>query len=70
VLPGWVDTDPTRHARQVIPDLNERVLARSPTGRWGATEDFEGVAIFLASAASNFITGAAIPIDGGYASLA
>ncbi|MGH8666270.1 MAG: SDR family oxidoreductase [Burkholderiales bacterium] len=70
MLPGWVDSDLTRHARQVIADLNERVLARTPAGRWGATEVFEGVAIFLASAASNFITGAAIPVDGGYASLA
>jgi 2-dehydro-3-deoxy-D-gluconate 5-dehydrogenase len=70
VLPGWVDTDLTRNARQVIPGLNESVLARSPTGRWGMIEDFEGIAVFLASTASSFITGAAIPVDGGYASLA
>ncbi|RPI46600.1 MAG: glucose 1-dehydrogenase [Betaproteobacteria bacterium] len=70
VLPGWVDTDLTRQARQTIPDLNDRILARSPTGKWGSIDDFEGIAVFLASAASNFITGAAIPVDGGYASLA
>ena len=70
VLPGWVDTDLTRNARQVIAGLNESVLARSPSGRWGRIEDFEGIAVFLASPASGFITGAAIPVDGGYASLA
>jgi 2-deoxy-D-gluconate 3-dehydrogenase len=42
------------------------VLARTPAGRWGDVEDFEGLAIFLASAASNFITGAVIPVDGGF----
>jgi 2-dehydro-3-deoxy-D-gluconate 5-dehydrogenase len=70
VLPGWVDTDLTRQARKVIPGLNERILARSPSGKWGSIDDFAGIAVFLASAASTFITGAAIPVDGGYASLA
>jgi len=70
VLPGWVDTELTRKARAVVPGLNESVLARSPSGKWGDIDDFSGVAVFLASAASNFITGAAIPVDGGYASLA
>ena len=70
VLPGWVDTDLTRQARAQVPGLNERVLARSPAGRWGVAADFEGVAVFLASRASDFITGAAIPVDGGYSSLA
>jgi 2-deoxy-D-gluconate 3-dehydrogenase len=70
VLPGWVDTDLTRQARAQIPGLNERVLARSPAGRWGDAADFEGVAVFLASRASDFITGAVIPVDGGYSSLA
>ena len=68
ILPGWIDTDLTRSAREQLPGLNERVLARSPSGRWGVPADFEGVAVFLASEASNFITGAAIPVDGGYSS--
>ena len=68
ILPGWIDTDLTRTAREQLPGLNERVLARSPTGRWGVPADFEGIAVFLASEASNFITGAAIPVDGGYSS--
>jgi 2-deoxy-D-gluconate 3-dehydrogenase len=42
------------------------VLARTPAQRWGAPDDFAGVAVFLASPASNFITGAAIAVDGGY----
>ena len=69
ILPGWIDTDLTRQARKNIPGLNERVLARSPSGRWGSIDDFCGVAVFLASAASSFITGASIPVDGGYSSL-
>jgi len=66
ILPGWIDTDLTRTARQQVAGLNERVLARTPAGRWGAPEDFFGVAVFLASAASAFVTGATIAIDGGY----
>lgn len=69
VLPGWVDTDLTRKARVDVQGLHERVLSRSPTGRWGVPADFEGIAVFLASAQSNFITGTAIPVDGGYSSL-
>ncbi len=70
VLPGWIDTDLTRKARVEVPALNERVLSRSPAGRWGGEADFEGVAVFLASAASDFITGVALPVDGGYSSFA
>ncbi len=70
VLPGWIDTELTRQAREKVPGLNERILARSPAGRWGSPDEFAGVAVFLASAASAFITGVAIPVDGGYSSLA
>ena len=68
VLPGWIDTELTRDARAQVPGLNERVLARTPAKRWGVPGDLAGVAVFLASAASDFVTGAAIPVDGGYAS--
>jgi 2-deoxy-D-gluconate 3-dehydrogenase len=68
VLPGWVNTDLTRKARVEVDGLHERVLERTPARRWGEAADFAGVAIFLASAASNFITGVAIPVDGGYSS--
>jgi len=65
VLPGC-DTDLTRDARREVAGLNEQVLARTPAGRWGDPKDFAGIAVFLASAASDFVTGAAIPVDGGY----
>lgn len=66
VLPGWIDTELTQGARQQVPGLNERVVARTPAGRWGQPRDLAGVAVFLASSASDFITGTAIPVDGGY----
>ncbi len=68
VLPGWIDTDLTRRARQDVPGLHERVLARTPAGRWGEPGDFAGIAVFLASSAADFVTGAAIAVDGGYSS--
>ena len=66
VLPGWIDTDLTRGARKDVAGLHERVLARTPAGRWGDPADFAGIAVFLASRASDFLTGTAIPVDGGY----
>ena len=66
VLPGWIDTDLTRGARKQVEGLHERVLARTPAGRWGDPGDFAGIAVFLASTASDFLTGTAIPVDGGY----
>jgi 2-dehydro-3-deoxy-D-gluconate 5-dehydrogenase len=66
VLPGWIDTDLTREARKSIPVLHSRVLARTPARRWGVPDDLAGIAVFLASRASDFITGTAIPVDGGY----
>ena len=66
VLPGWIDTDLTRRAREQVDGLHDRVLARSPAARWGTSDDFAGIAVFLASPASDFVTGTAIPVDGGY----
>jgi 2-deoxy-D-gluconate 3-dehydrogenase len=66
ILPGWVDTDLTRKARKEVLGLHDKVLARTPAGRWGNPDDFAGIAVFLAAPASNFITGAAIAVDGGY----
>ena len=65
-LPGWIDTPLTRETRRLIDGLNDKVIARSPTKRWGAIDDFRGIAVFLASPASDFITGTAIPVDGGF----
>jgi 2-deoxy-D-gluconate 3-dehydrogenase len=66
VLPGWIDTDLTRAARDQVRGLNSLVLMRTPMGRWGVPADLAGIAVFLASPASDFVTGAAIPVDGGY----
>ncbi len=66
VLPGWIDTDLTRKGRQQIEGLHDRVVARTPAGDWGKPDDFAGIAVFLAAPASDFITGAAITVDGGY----
>jgi 2-deoxy-D-gluconate 3-dehydrogenase len=66
ILPGWIDTDLTKRARAEIDGLHDKVLARTPAARWGAIDDFAGVAVFLSSAASDFVTGTAIPVDGGF----
>lgn len=66
IHPGWIDTALTQGARDQVPGLNERVLARTPHGRWGTPEDLAGAAIWLASRGSDFVTGAGIVVDGGY----
>jgi 2-deoxy-D-gluconate 3-dehydrogenase len=66
ILPGWIDTALTRQARKDIEGLHERVLDRTPAGRWGVPVDLAGTAVFLSSAASDFVTGTAIPVDGGF----
>jgi 2-deoxy-D-gluconate 3-dehydrogenase len=66
ILPGWIDTDLTKRAREQVDGLHDKVLARTPAARWGAIDDFAGIAVFLGSSASAFVTGAAIPVDGGF----
>jgi 2-deoxy-D-gluconate 3-dehydrogenase len=66
VLPGWIDTDLTKRARKEVDGLHDRVMARTPAARWGEPADFAGIAVFLASSASDFVTGTAIPVDGGF----
>lgn len=66
ILPGWIDTELTKEAREQLEGLNEKVMTRTPIGRWGKPEDFQGTAIYLASEASDFITGVSLPVDGGY----
>jgi 2-deoxy-D-gluconate 3-dehydrogenase len=66
ILPGWIDTDLTQQARKDVDGLHDRVLARTPAGRWGVPDDFSGIAVFLGSKASDFVTGSAIPVCGGY----
>ncbi len=67
VLPGWIDTELTQNARRQISTLHESVLRRTPAGRWGEMDDMAGIAVFLAAPASDFVTGTAIPVDGGFA---
>ena len=66
VLPGYIDTTLTRQARVDIPELQTRVEERTPLGRWGVPDDLGGIAVFLSGEGSNFVTGTAIPVDGGY----
>ena len=66
IIPGWFETELTEGTRKHMPDLVEKVNSGTPAGRWGKPEDLSGTAIFLASPASNFITGASICVDGGY----
>ncbi|MCW5735754.1 MAG: glucose 1-dehydrogenase [Enhydrobacter sp.] len=70
ILPGWIDTALTRRAREQVEGLHDSVLKRTPAARWGVPDDFAGIAVFLAAPASDFVTGAAIAVDGGYSSLA
>ena len=65
IAPGYVETELTR-AIWSDPVRRAPMDERLPIGRWGRPEDFEGVAVFLASAASDYITGVMIPVDGGY----
>ncbi len=66
ILPGWINTELTIRARKEIPGLHETVLSRTPAGRWGEPDDLAGAAIFLASPASDFVTGVALSVDGGF----
>jgi 2-dehydro-3-deoxy-D-gluconate 5-dehydrogenase len=68
ILPGWFDTELTQRAREQIPGLHERVLARIAVGRWAKPADMAGTAIWLAAPASDYVTGIAVPVDGGYTS--
>jgi 2-dehydro-3-deoxy-D-gluconate 5-dehydrogenase len=65
IVPGYVATDNTRALRE-DPARNAAILERIPAGRWAQPEDFGGIVVFLASAASDYIHGALIPVDGGW----
>lgn len=65
ISPGWIDTEMTAEVQE-HDRANQRAMERTPMRRWGTPEDFEGPAVFLASAASGFMTGAELHIDGGF----
>jgi len=66
ILPGFINTELTRQARKELLGLEERVISRTPVDRWGEPDELIGPAIFLASHAADFLTGVALPVDGGY----
>jgi NAD(P)-dependent dehydrogenase (short-subunit alcohol dehydrogenase family) len=65
IAPGWIRTQLTRGARE-DPEVERRIVERTPMGRWGEPEDVAGAAAFLAGPDARFITGAVLPVDGGY----
>ena len=65
IAPGWIETDMTV-AVHTMP-MNDEILQRTPAGRWGQPEEMAGTAVYLASRASDFVTGETIRVDGGYA---
>jgi 2-deoxy-D-gluconate 3-dehydrogenase len=66
LLPGWIETDLTSEAKRLFPDLEESILSRTPQRRWGKPRDLAGIAVALCSSECDFVTGAVIPVDGGY----
>jgi 2-deoxy-D-gluconate 3-dehydrogenase len=68
ILPGWIHTDLTQGIKDNFQNRYDHILSRIPEGRWGEPDDLSGTAVFLASNASNYVTGVSIPVDGGYTS--
>ena len=66
LLPGWINTELTVGARQKLTKLHDDVVRRTPADRWGEPMDMAGPAVFLSSSASDFVTGVALPVDGGF----
>lgn len=67
IEPGWITTDMTRGSRS-DPAKYGNIIDRTPAGRYGEPADLAGAAVFLASRAADFVSGACLPVDGGYAS--
>jgi 2-deoxy-D-gluconate 3-dehydrogenase len=65
IAPGYMETENTRPLRE-DPVRNKAILDRIPAGRWGAPEDLQGAAVFLASAAAQYLHGYTIAVDGGW----
>ena len=66
ILPGWIKTNLTNGMSKNDPERYRKVSERIAIGKWGIPEDLAGAAIFLASRASDYITGTSIVVDGGY----
>lgn len=68
LAPGWITTPLTAALRET-PERNAHILSRTPMGRWGAPEELVAPALFLASPGATFVTGAILPVDGGYSAM-
>ncbi|MEM8665008.1 MAG: SDR family oxidoreductase [Pseudomonadota bacterium] len=68
VAPGFIVTEQSARAREDA-SFAQAVEARTPLGRWGQPDDIAGTVLFLASEAATFITGATLPVDGGYSTV-
>ena len=66
ILPGWIVTEMTNQFKELFPERYQLVQSRTPADRWGIPADLAGTAVFFASSASDFVTGTAIAVDGGY----
>ncbi|WP_423380587.1 SDR family NAD(P)-dependent oxidoreductase [Burkholderia sp. LMG 32019] len=66
LLPGWIETELIDEAKRLFPDLERSVLERTPLRRWGKPRDLAGIAVALCAPECDFVTGAVIPVDGGY----
>lgn len=64
IAPGWIETDMTAAVRSS--PMNDEIIARTPAKRWGKADEIIGATVFLASHGADFITGATLPVDGGY----
>ena len=64
IAPGWIETDMTAAVRSS--PMNDEIIACTPAKRWGRADEIIGATVFLASRGADFITGATLPVDGGY----
>jgi len=65
IAPGWFETEMTAPVK-TMPAMHDEIMLRTPAGRWGQAEELAGAAVFLASRASDFVTGTTVVVDGGY----
>lgn len=65
IAPGYIETDNTA-ALRANSERCSQILSRIPAGRWGKSEDLQGMAVFLASHASDYVSGTVLPVDGGW----